>query len=47
MAQATNPYGDGRASTRIADWLVARLRGGTYPAPFVGEPAIGRAGAAW
>jgi UDP-N-acetylglucosamine 2-epimerase (non-hydrolysing) len=45
MAQAANPYGDGRAAARIADWLVARLRGGTYPAPFAGEPPIGRAGA--
>ncbi|HYL27549.1 MAG TPA: UDP-N-acetylglucosamine 2-epimerase (non-hydrolyzing) [Candidatus Nitrosotalea sp.] len=35
MAQARNPYGDGRAAARIAGWLVARLRGGAYPEPFV------------
>lgn len=34
MAQAANPYGDGRAAGRIAAWLLARLRGGPYPAPF-------------
>jgi UDP-N-acetylglucosamine 2-epimerase (non-hydrolysing) len=34
MAQAVNPYGDGRAAERIADWLLARLRGGVYPEPF-------------
>ncbi len=34
MAQARNPYGDGRAASRIAGWLVARLRGGEYPDPF-------------
>ena len=34
MAQARNPYGDGRAAARIAGWLVARLRGGEYPEPF-------------
>jgi UDP-N-acetylglucosamine 2-epimerase len=34
MAQAVNPYGDGRASERIAAWLLARLRGGAYPAAF-------------
>jgi UDP-N-acetylglucosamine 2-epimerase (non-hydrolysing) len=37
MAQAVNPYGDGRAGVRIAEWLTARLRGGAYPAPFFGE----------
>jgi UDP-N-acetylglucosamine 2-epimerase len=26
MSRAANPYGDGHASKRIADWLVARLR---------------------
>ena len=36
MATANNPYGDGQASARIAAWLLARLRGGDYPAPFVG-----------
>jgi UDP-N-acetylglucosamine 2-epimerase len=35
MARANNPYGDGRAATRIAQWLLARFRGGAYPAPFV------------
>lgn len=34
MAQANNPYGDGRASGRIVAWLLARLRGGAYPAQF-------------
>ena len=34
MAQARNPYGDGRAASRIARWLVARLRGGEHPEPF-------------
>lgn len=34
MAQAANPYGDGRASERIAAWLVARLRGAEFPEPF-------------
>ena len=34
MAQAVNPYGDGRAGGRIADWLLARLRGAAYPEPF-------------
>jgi len=34
MARATNPYGDGHASERIVDWLLARLRGGPYPQPF-------------
>jgi UDP-N-acetylglucosamine 2-epimerase (non-hydrolysing) len=35
MAKARNPYGDGEAAARIAEWLVARFGGGTYPAPFV------------
>jgi UDP-N-acetylglucosamine 2-epimerase (non-hydrolysing) len=40
MAQAANPYGDGHASERIAAWLLARLRGGSYPSPFsAGAPA--------
>lgn len=34
MARAANPYGDGHASARIVDWLLARLRGGPTPAPF-------------
>ena len=34
MARAVNPYGDGHASERIVQWLLARLRGGTYPQPF-------------
>jgi UDP-N-acetylglucosamine 2-epimerase (non-hydrolysing) len=34
MARAANPYGDGKASQRIVAWLLARLRGGTPPAPF-------------
>jgi UDP-N-acetylglucosamine 2-epimerase (non-hydrolysing) len=37
MARATNPYGDGHASERIVAWLLARLRGGDYPAPFGGD----------
>ncbi|HEY5258160.1 MAG TPA: UDP-N-acetylglucosamine 2-epimerase (non-hydrolyzing) [Candidatus Baltobacteraceae bacterium] len=37
MARAANPYGDGRAAERIVGWLLARLRGGTYPEPF--DPA--------
>ena len=36
MARAVNPYGDGRAADRIVAWLLARLRGGEYPAPFDG-----------
>jgi len=35
MSRATNPYGDGRASERIVAWLLARLRGGVAPDPFV------------
>ncbi len=38
MAQADNPYGDGHAGSRIAQWLAARLRGAPEPQPFVGEP---------
>jgi UDP-N-acetylglucosamine 2-epimerase (non-hydrolysing) len=34
MARAVNPYGDGNASERIVQWLLARLRGGQYPTPF-------------
>lgn len=35
MARAVNPYGDGHASARIVAWLLARLRGGEYPDPFL------------
>jgi UDP-N-acetylglucosamine 2-epimerase (non-hydrolysing) len=35
MAHAVNPYGDGRAAARIAEWLLARLREGAYPTPFL------------
>jgi UDP-N-acetylglucosamine 2-epimerase (non-hydrolysing) len=35
MARAINPYGDGRASARIADALSAYLRGGAMPEEFV------------
>jgi UDP-N-acetylglucosamine 2-epimerase (non-hydrolysing) len=35
MARAVNPYGDGHASERITQWLLARLRGQRYPDPFV------------
>jgi UDP-N-acetylglucosamine 2-epimerase (non-hydrolysing) len=38
MAQAVNPYGDGRAAPRIAQWLVARCAGGPYPQPFDVRP---------
>jgi UDP-N-acetylglucosamine 2-epimerase (non-hydrolysing) len=44
MAQAANPYGDGRAAARIAQWLLARLRGAAYPTPFASEAAA-KAGA--
>jgi UDP-N-acetylglucosamine 2-epimerase (non-hydrolysing) len=37
MAKSSNPYGDGHASRRIVEWLLARLRGGAYPAPFGAE----------
>ncbi|HVR47654.1 MAG TPA: UDP-N-acetylglucosamine 2-epimerase (non-hydrolyzing) [Candidatus Binatia bacterium] len=43
MAQAVNPYGDGRAAPRIAAWLLARFRGGTYPDPFVDQLPAGSA----
>lgn len=35
MSRAVNPYGDGHASERIVAWLLARLRAGAYPQPFV------------
>jgi UDP-N-acetylglucosamine 2-epimerase (non-hydrolysing) len=35
MARAHNPYGDGHAARRIVDWLLARLRGGSQPEPFL------------
>jgi UDP-N-acetylglucosamine 2-epimerase (non-hydrolysing) len=35
MARAVNPYGDGRAADRIVGWLLARLRGGAFPEPFL------------
>lgn len=35
MAKASNPYGDGHASERIVRWLLARLRGASYPSEFV------------
>jgi UDP-N-acetylglucosamine 2-epimerase (non-hydrolysing) len=34
MARAANPYGDGHAAPRIVAWLLARLRGGNFPAAF-------------
>ena len=34
MARSNNPYGDGNASQRIVDWLLARLRGQAYPPEF-------------
>lgn len=34
MSRAVNPYGDGHAAARIVAWLLARLRGSDYPAPF-------------
>jgi UDP-N-acetylglucosamine 2-epimerase (non-hydrolysing) len=34
MSRANNPYGDGRAAGRIVAWLLARFRGGPYPAAF-------------
>ena len=34
MARAANPYGDGLAAPRIVAWLLARLRGGSFPASF-------------
>ena len=38
MARATNPYGDGHASERIVDWLLARLRSGRAPTAFAPVP---------
>jgi UDP-N-acetylglucosamine 2-epimerase (non-hydrolysing) len=35
MARAVNPYGDGHAAGRIVRWLLARLRGGEYPEPYL------------
>ena len=35
MARAHNPYGDGKAASRIVQWLLARLRGARAPEPFV------------
>jgi UDP-N-acetylglucosamine 2-epimerase (non-hydrolysing) len=46
MAHAVNPYGDGRAAGRIAEWLLARLREGAYPAPFSARPEAETAPAA-
>jgi len=45
MSRATNPYGDGLAAGRIVAWLLARLRGGEYPAPLDVAPS-GRSPAA-
>jgi UDP-N-acetylglucosamine 2-epimerase (non-hydrolysing) len=45
MSRAVNPYGDGRAAQRIAAWLLARLREGSYPAPFSGQEPAPAAGA--
>jgi UDP-N-acetylglucosamine 2-epimerase (non-hydrolysing) len=39
MARAANPYGDGFASGRISQWLLARLRGQRFPDPFGREHA--------
>ncbi|MDQ6931886.1 MAG: UDP-N-acetylglucosamine 2-epimerase (non-hydrolyzing) [Candidatus Eremiobacteraeota bacterium] len=39
MARANNPYGDGRAGTRISAWLLARFRRTEYPAEFQSERA--------
>lgn len=39
MARANNPYGDGRAAERIVRWLLARHRGGQFPAAFGAEAA--------
>lgn len=39
MSRAVNPYGDGRAAGRIVSWLLARLRTGSFPAPFNGVAA--------
>jgi UDP-N-acetylglucosamine 2-epimerase (non-hydrolysing) len=47
MSRAANPYGDGHGADRITAWLLARLRGGSFPAPFepVASPAARHAGA--
>lgn len=37
MAQAINPYGDGRAAARVVGWLLGRLCGGAYPEPFTDQ----------
>jgi UDP-N-acetylglucosamine 2-epimerase (non-hydrolysing) len=37
MARAANPYGDGHGAERIVAWLLARLRNGPYPTPFIPE----------
>lgn len=34
MSRASNPYGDGHAGTRIAQWLLWRLRSGVRPEEF-------------
>ncbi len=39
MARANNPYGDGKAGSRIAGWLLARFRRSAYPAEFGSERA--------
>ncbi len=44
MAKASNPYGDGHAAERIVAWLLARLRGTSYPQEFpVSQPVAGAA----
>ena len=40
MAHARNPYGDGRAASRIVRWLAARLRGEQYPEPFEAQATL-------
>ncbi len=39
MARANNPYGDGKAGTRISAWLLARFGRTEYPAEFYSERA--------
>jgi UDP-N-acetylglucosamine 2-epimerase (non-hydrolysing) len=39
MSRAHNPYGDGEAAGRIVAWLLARCRGGAYPAEFAAGAA--------
>jgi UDP-N-acetylglucosamine 2-epimerase (non-hydrolysing) len=46
MAHAVNPYGDGHAAGRIAEWLLARLREGAYPTQFSAGPEAETAPAA-